>query len=393
MKAIKLLRFFTGYIEFEATGGFNERFINLCNFHKVNIFDITYKDNSVSARIAPKDIYKLKSPAKKSGIKLKFISRNGMYFLCKKYSRRLGLAVGAFIYFIFCALMQQFVWCIDIQPSRNVSRQDIKELLYDNGLHQGTHISSFDEIECSRRIVNTLEGKLQWMAINIKGSKAFVEIHDYDKDREDNTYGPPSNIIADFDGILMSIEAFTGETAAKAGSGVNKGDLLISGIVENRDLSASFFDATGKVTALHNVNFTYTYNPPEVDRKITDIHNKTALYFLGIKIPLNYIRNSNSSKAYSNRSFVNYSNTDLPIGICKNHIPDFADTKKQTDKEKDTLAALSLYTENTYKKFENSNIISCSHSFDFLNDRYKITSVYSCIDFIGVKQPIKSNIF
>ena len=393
MNTIGLIRFILGYIEFETIGGFTDRFINLCKFYRINIFNISFQNNSLRASILLKDAYKLKSAAKKSGVKLKLINSNGLYFIYKKYAHRLTLVAGMLFYIMFCLYMQQFVWSVDIQDSKNVSYQDIRELLQDNGLHFGTRIDTFDEIACSRRIVNTLEGKLQWMAINIKGSKAFVEIHDYNEVPKDKVYGQPANIVADFDGILMSIEAFVGEKAAKAGSGVNKGDLLISGIVENRDLSASFFEARGKISALHKVNYSFKFNTNDNYSKISDIKQKKYIFVLGFKLPLNFVRLNSTNHFYNKDSFLQIKDTELPLGICKNYLALTKDTSSALSRDKIALSAISVYTEEAYKKFSNSNIISCNHNVSFSANSYKIDSRYTCVDFIGVKQPINTNIF
>ena len=69
----------------------------------------------------------------------------------------------------------------------------------------------------------------------------------------------PRNILASQDGTILSLKVYEGEAAVKKGEAVLKGDLLISSVVTNKDLSVSFKHARGVAIAQtrHTVSHTF----------------------------------------------------------------------------------------------------------------------------------------
>ena len=393
MIIVNLFRFIFGYVCFTAQGGFTDRFINLCNIYSVPLFNISFKNNGIVACIPVNKIYKLKNVCKKSGVHLSLISEHGLYFSIKNNLDRPGLFASLLFYIAFCFTMQNFVWSIDIQESRNVSQQEVYDLLCENGLKFGTYIKDFDEIHCSRTIVNTLKDKIQWMAINIKGSKAFVEMHDYNIIEKDSSYGNPCNIIADFDGILLSIDTYNGETIAIPGNGVNKGDLLISGIVENSDLSVSYREARGEITALHKVVLNKKYEKNKKYLSVDKIKQTGYLYLPGVKIPFSLIKIKPVTHSHINTSYVSWNGSKLPFGKIEYTDLRLSKNSVEINEKKRSLLIFEEYSDYTYKLMSDSHILNGKLSIKVNKDAYIIDSVFICIDYIGEKQIINTNIF
>ena len=88
-----------------------------------------------------------------------------------------------------------------------------------------------------------------WMSINISGSRANVLVKEKIKKPDIAKSGEPCNIVANCDGQIERIETFKGEPCVNVGDVVFKGQLLISGVMENLDTGNYFLDADGKVFA------------------------------------------------------------------------------------------------------------------------------------------------
>ena len=224
-----------------------------------------------------------------------------------------------------------------------------------------------------------------WMSVNIKGSKAVIEVRDYVDEHEDTTYKEPSNIVADFDGTILSIETFNGDKAVKAGVAVKKGDLLISGVIENRDMSADYLDASGKITALHQVDFSKSYNPDSaLCIKLCDIKKGKRLELLGMEIPL-YLPGRLNGTKLEYKSFITADNTELPFGMAQ--ITSYSTIEDEIS-DRLYLYCIDDFIKDYYYSFRNTNIIERDLTFICTDTGYSITSTQSCIDYMGVKSRI-----
>lgn len=88
MFIIRLLRFLLGYVKFEATGVFCERFINLCSYNGIKIWGIIKKQEKICAYILARDYKKLRRIAKKTLMHPRVTRRYGLPFILRKFRAR-----------------------------------------------------------------------------------------------------------------------------------------------------------------------------------------------------------------------------------------------------------------------------------------------------------------
>ncbi|MBQ8503711.1 MAG: sporulation protein YqfD [Clostridia bacterium] len=385
MNLIYILRFIRGYVIFEIKGGFIERFINLCAVNRIHIWDVEKKENSLSAGILIKNFKALRPILKKSGNRIKIKSKFGIPFFLHKNRKRIGLLFSALFFVAFFIIMNQFVWTIEVEGTEAVSHEEIIDITEELGLKVGSFIPHLKTSEISRNAVNYFDERLMWMAINIKGSKAVIEVRDYIDEHEDKQFKDPCNLIADFDGTLLSVEVFNGDQEVSEGNAVKKGDLLISGVIENRDLSCVYYEARGRITALHNVTDSYEYSCNMTEfRSFAETKSFYTLKILGLEIPL-YFSKTDHRPTFQYDKFLCFNGHKLPFGFEK---AVSATEGEITKVSTELLFALDSYTADFYEKYKNTNILSCETNFKKNGDTFNITSNLSCIDFMGEQSPI-----
>lgn len=385
MKLINIIRYIKGYVQFNATGGFPERFINLCNVYGIRIWNLEPSMGCIRASVSAANFMKLRKAAKNSGVKIRITNKCGLPFLIRKHRNRMILAIGAIFFLVFIFIMNQFVWIIEVTGTQAVSHEEIIHTAAEYGLYNGAFVPTLDEAAISRSCVNYFKNKIVWMAVNIKGSKAVIEVRDFKKEREDTTYGEPCNIVADFDGKIISIETHNGKSEITEGIGVKKGDLLISGVIENTDMSCDYLEARGKITALHSVSFKKHYD------KITDAFSymdctdkKYRINFLWADLPL-YISTGNQTDMFGFSEYMTYRDIKLPFGAERQIQPQF---HKKTYYDTDFLLALDNYVSCFYNKFRNTNLLKTVFSVSESDKKYIINAESECIDFIGEQRSI-----
>lgn len=388
MKLIDLVRMLKGYVTFKAQGGFSERFINLCAKSHVAIFDVKYIDSYIKAKISAKQFKKLRTIAKKTGVKITVISKDGAVFIIRRNKHRVALMLGACFFILFVATMNRFLWCIDASGSEKFSAEQIIEAAQLAGVKQGTFLPIFDEKKAAREIYKAFNGELSWVTVNIKGSRASISVRDTQKTQgEDIDDKTPCNIIADFDGVILSDETLSGVKNINKGNAVKKGDLLISGVIENEDSSTAYYKAKGKFTAVHETEDIATVFFEDNRIGYGESKSYILVHFLGLDIPFG-IKEKAGDKydTFTYSQFAEFAGMKLPFGFSK--IYSIERRSFAYNKENAYVHAVNNYTKNCYNKYKNTNILSSELKIKATNSKVIIEGKHNCIDFIGTEQPI-----
>ena len=384
---LKLLRLLKGYIIFTAVGGFSERFINLCAFRRIDIWDMYCKEDCITGKIDIKNFSKLRSIARKTGVKIKINNKIGLRFYLRAHNDRVGLLIGVGFFIIFLVTMNRFVWCVSTNDSEKFSREQIVEVAESVGLRYGVYVPGFDEEKAAREIYKAFGGELSYVKVNIKGSLAAIEFRDSEEKLIIEEKGEPSNIVADFDGVIVSDEIFQGAKNIAKGNAVKKGDVLISGVVEGVDSKPLYYEAKGNYTALHESKSEYVVSYAESAMCFSGAEEYYKLILFGFRIPIGFYANSDeNTRLYTDIRLVEYDGYKLPFGIEKNRVAVLGE--RCIDKEKAIKIACMKYSAMVYDKYKNSNIVSCDVRIKTEEDRVILTGEYNCIDFIGESKPI-----
>lgn len=383
----KLFKYLFGYVVFKAEGGFAERFINLCAVRRISLWDVSLKENTIKARINARDFKRLRGVARKTGVSVSVLQKRGVPFYLRTHRDRVGLLAGACIFLFFMTFMNSFVWCIQTQDSDKFSREQIISAAENAGLHYGIRVKSFDEEKAAREIYKALDGEFSWVKINIKGSLAVIDFRDKVKKLETQEKGEPSNIVADFDGVILSDETYQGSKNKSKGDAVRKGEVLISGVVEGIDMKPLYYEAKGKFTALHSRSIDFELKNDAVFYSRYESSRGISLYIFGFEIPLKPLVNpAGEGKVYTYEKYPEFDGYRLPFGIKKSvAVNDNICSLSQTEREQ---FAVMSFCDEEYKSLSNTRILSRHIEMTKERDSLNISAVYQCIDYIGRSKAI-----
>lgn len=295
--------------------------------------------------------------------------------------------IGVGIFVFFCSFMSNFVWCVSTHSTDKISRQQILAAAENAGLHYGTRVKSFDEEKAAREIYKALDGKLSWVKVNMKGSLAVIEYRESAEKLVKDEKGEPSNIVADFDGVIIADETYQGVKNKSRGDAVRKGEVLISGVVEGVDMKPLYYSAKGKFSALHNRTLEYSIDSEQEFFCEVVSERKNSLLIFGKEFPLSLpAYSAEKVQKYSYESYAEFDGYILPFGIIK-RIEVNNKKASLTQKQKVLLTAV-LYSSLEYESFANSNIVSSKINYSDIDTSGRITGEYNCIDFIGENKVI-----
>ena len=341
MFLIRLFRFLTGYILFRGSGGFPERFLNLCSQNGVSIWDAKSADGTLTAKTNLAGYKKIRLPAKRSGMRIRMVRKCGLPFLLQPYRKRKGILVGIVLSAVVLTLLNAAVWTISVEGNENFTEEQILDLAESHGIHPGAFKKNID-IRAIREDIKASVDGINWFSINMNGCHVSLRVSETQGKNEIIDRQTPCNIVSDVDGEVLKLDAYEGTAALRPGSAVTKGDLLIGGVIEKSDGSAGFVHARG--SAIIRTNRTATSEIPyELPcAVIQEQAVRRSVMLFGIEIPLGVAPAGNTVR--SQRACLQYKNTVLPLGI-RSEISSYLSEKNLTlsGDEASLLCGFSLF--------------------------------------------------
>lgn len=286
-----LYRFIIGFLEVEFSGDIAEVILNICAKNGISLWNSKRKGKKIRCHITVRDFKALPNAAKKSGIGVHILKKQGLPFIINRYKKRFGIPAGAALFFSVLQIMSCFVWTVEVSGNKNVPESEILAACEKIGIKEGVLKSKINPQISKQELLLSLDS-LAWASVNIEGCRATVNVTETKEKAEDNSV--PSNLKATADGIITKIDVTSGNCVVKAGDTVAKGELLVSGVIERAD-STRFVHSSGNITArTERVIEVSAYYSRTVSEKTGPVKKRRALSFFGIRIPL-YLGRVNGS--------------------------------------------------------------------------------------------------
>ncbi|MBP9989319.1 MAG: sporulation protein YqfD [Ruminococcus sp.] len=379
----KLIRIIFGVVSLKAENGFSERFINFCTSKGIPLWNISKNGSCIYADTTISGYKKIRTPARKSGMRVRITKKSGLPFFLHRHKDKSGLVAGFIIFFAGLIFLSGRVWTINITGNQPVNSQKIEEVFYDSGLKIGIRTKALD----NKKIISDALGKLDeisWASINIRGCTANIEVRK-SVTKPDIKINPTllSNIVAKKDGQIEIVEAYHGKQSVVEGQTVMKGSLLISGISQNKSYVNTYSPAEGYVVAKTNLSVksetkfseyvlipeTKKYYSPVIFGKELSAKNKDKYdicYLVKSKCILNGVA--------------------LPFGINCRTYTKFVKEKTKYNEARLKLEALNSYALESYNQTLHTQIESADISIKKLQNKFAVYGDYSVYENIGVQQ-------
>lgn len=256
-----------------------ETIMNMCMHHRL-VYDglkLDRKADRVRFVCTPYTAGLITQLCRGVGIRVTSDRRFGLPHLLYRYRRRYGIAVGAVLAIALVILSGQYIWDVRVSGNTALEEEKIAAALAEQGLYIGCRkaVLDVDSVE-NRLLINSRE--LSWVAVNIAGSVAYVEVRERlpEPVPEPTT---PANLVALRDGRVEQVEAYDGQVVVRAGQYVSRGELLVSGLVDSASVGWRYIRARGAVFA----------------RTVREIH---------IEIPMDYEEKCYTGKVMCEKSLI-----------------------------------------------------------------------------------------
>ncbi len=317
------------------------------------------------------------------------VTRRGLFAFASGYKMRIGFFIGAVLCAALLAASSFFVWDINVSGQTGLSEKEILKTLEGYGLYIGAYIPNIDTMRLENELVIDTE-ELSYASINLRGTVAEVVVRER-KEKDVENISLPSNLVANCDGQIESIEVRGGMPTVKKGQIVKKGQLLVSGVIDSQAVGYRLVRARGEIYA--RISRSFTAEVPLVREKKSRTGEKktrVTIRFFAKKINL-FSNNDISFEKYDTieeeKRLCLFDRVELPVFIIKTTYSEYVTETEKISEEQALSIAEKEIAGQTEKTLSEAQILAREERTE-INDG--ILTLYADIDCIA---DITSEIF
>lgn len=244
-----LFNFLRGHVSVRVESPCPERVLNLCGVHEIPFWDVQWLDETtLTLRTDRRNVRRLKQAVRNVPCTVTVGRERGAPAFLHRFRRRYVLLTGAAIFGVLLLCGNLFIWDFEVQGNETVPTETILHALEDYGVRVGTLSLSIDQDNLRNHVLLKLHD-ISWMAVNVRGCTAHVQVVERHRPPPIVCDEERSNVIAHRAGLVTRIEATGGQAQVAVGTIVTQGQLLISGVTDFDAVGVRLSHGMGKVWA------------------------------------------------------------------------------------------------------------------------------------------------
>lgn len=220
-------------------------FLALLLQKKVAIYSVLEKNDEIIVVVDYEGYQEILNT--KTSYSITILNRFGFAKVQYLFHKYFIFLLGIIFFIVIVSFLSHVIFKVEVIHSneeiRNILYQDLEEL----GISKFKFRVSYDEKEkIVEKILKKETEKIEWLEIEEAGTKYIVRVEERKKNKKE-VIKTPQNIVAKKDAMILEIVAEEGEVKRKKLDYVKKGDVIISGLIYNKEDIVSKRCARGKV--------------------------------------------------------------------------------------------------------------------------------------------------
>lgn len=379
-----------GCIKINAKGKNLYAFINMIHSGHICCFGQYCRKDVFYGEIYRHDLKKVIGFAEKCGVELKYLEYETLSSKLLRYRRRFGIALGIILAAAASIYFSGIVLTIEIQGNSTVSDSVILAALDELDIRQGSFLNDINFHYCENELRLMVDG-ISWAAIRHTGNRVVVEVTEIVEKPEMLQERMPCNVIADKTAQITGTIVRDGMLMRIVGDYVRKGDMLISGVVEDSKGHVTKHHAMGEITGIYDETAVFTAEFETKQYTPTgEISDERYLKLFNLKIPLFIGKNDyESSESEQTERRLTLFGKNLPIWVINDSV---TETKlsviSHTDEELDKILMDKIYLYEKNFIDEGIEILSREINSEKKENSLTYTVTYTLEGEIGVQKEI-----
>ncbi len=355
---------------------------------RVRAFDFLYRngvsftdehrtsDGTITIRLRGHDGLLFRRFAEDAGISHALTPLRGFPTVRKFLGYRPALLLGTLFFWGWMFYSTRIIWDVRIDGATKTDPSEIVSLLSDLGCGIGDYYPAIDFNNLHARYA-AAQQDIAWLSVYMNGTVAEVQVRELWRDERNfpsqNTY---ANILAEADGIVESVNVIEGQACVKPGDLVRKGQVLISGVISQKDESIRYEYAAGEVICrtAHPIRVEIRTNRETKSYTGRETVKKSIKFF---KKTINLFGNGgtlyeNCDKIYKIEQLCPLGLCELPVWLEENRYLEYETVTQSIPLEEAAEEAMASLTEQIRAATQNAELLSKSVTADFTDGIYTV---------------------
>ena len=262
-----------GFVRVSVTGEQCERFLNLCRGRDIELRKIIRTgEKEFQATLKAKDFQKIDPLRRKTGVHIHILRKKGPVFWLLAASRHKMFLSGLLLMVCVFVFLSGRLWNIHIEGNVMNPTQQLLQFLEEEGITYGMSKKKI----CCTSLAEAMRRKfpeITWVSAKLSGTQLIFEIREGTPPPKEQKEEDSCSLFSEVEGTVEKIVTRRGTPLVKEGDSVEKGQELVSGILNITDdgqevVRYEYVHADADIYIRHKVLYYDTF-PLDVEKKVS----------------------------------------------------------------------------------------------------------------------------
>jgi similar to stage IV sporulation protein len=291
----RVLNLLHGVARVEIVCRYPERLLNLCASNDIELWGIKRRGEEsdrdgveILAYMRVSGFRRLRTLSAEHGFEIKRVTRRGAPMAIRRLRKRYVLVAGLALCALMTRALSLFVWDIRVLGNERTPTRVIMEALRELGFSYGAFGPGVRSEELANELILKIP-ELSWFAVNIRGSRADVLVRERVPKPEIVYSDSPAMVTASKSGLITKISVLEGIALVKPGDTVERGEMLVTGILGSRASGNRAVHALAEIEARTWYELSAQMPAETTEKRYTgEIKRRRAIIIAGKKINLHF---------------------------------------------------------------------------------------------------------
>ncbi|MBO5559759.1 sporulation protein YqfD [Ruminococcus sp.] len=243
-----------GSIEYVITGDSFAKLFRMLTREGLVYSDMKQLSGEIRICVSLEYCLRFERCCKAAGYQPKRAGVRGILRFYKKLTEHPGIILGTILSALLIGYYSNVILRIDIDTADTALRDRITDVLKEDGFTAGAYIPELDLVLEERSLKQKID-EAAWIGISRTGAGISVDVIEAVEAEKGFNVGMPCHLVACEDGVIEEVELLDGQLMKCIGSGVTKGDIVVSGkiVSENSEWSADGEHVTRKTRYVRSI--------------------------------------------------------------------------------------------------------------------------------------------
>ncbi|MBQ6065295.1 MAG: sporulation protein YqfD [Clostridia bacterium] len=374
----------SGRVVFSAEGGFPELFMEECAVRRVPLRNVERGTGSVRATVDERGFRQVGAAAEKAGMAVRAKTRAGLPYLLYRYRRRIGIPIGVMLAAALLIQLSGRLWEVTVTGNETLNDDEILDVMEEAGVKTGVLLRQIDVKDAEQTAQNLLP-QLSWIAVNVIGCKALVEVREIIPRPEMTDETDYADLVAAQDGLIVRADVLEGAGQPKIGEPVVKGDLLVSGTIEMNNGFRRYVNAKAIILAETRSTLTAAVSKQTSAERIVRSGTVWSVRFFGITVPFGFL--PKDAERETSSFYVKSRRTVFPIGVSRTRWCVCETMPVEWEEGMAALVCFARFCENAADRYRDAEVLRMEVTSSEEAREAKVTAAFRCVEPIAVRQP------